>query len=589
MKFVEVVVLWERVEETSLRNEKTRLLAQVFAKTTPEEARLLSYLVGGRLVPLYVPVEYGMAEKSLVKALSLATDRSIAEVELGFKKQGDLGEVIGELSKERVAKLCIKDVYQKLYQVAVLNGKGSQEGKIQLLSSLLRELSPSEAKYVVRLVAGKVRLGFSDMTILDSLSWAKKGDKSDRAYLEYAYNVSSDIGMVAYKYLAGVDMMTMGVLPGVPVRPMRAERLGTFAEIVKKLGRFAVEPKLDGMRAQIHAFGKSTDQWGRELINKQNDLFATEEKPVEVKIFSRGLEDITSMFPEIVEAARAMWERAGDFVIDGEVIGVREDGSFLPFQETMKRRRKYGVEGKVGEIPVRAYIFDVLYAKARDQLVRSYKERREVLELIIGDSEVVRLTESMEIDNETKLMSKFDEAMRCGFEGLMLKKLDSHYRAGARDFAWVKYKRAHETELADTIDAVVVGAYVGKGKRSKFGVGAFLVGVREGEKVVTVAKIGTGLTDIQFEELYEKLMVRQVEVMPSEYEVPESLSPDIWVKPEIIVEIEADEITESPLHSSCYALRFPRLLRFREDKSLQEITTKDEVVKLFEVGRGNLN
>jgi DNA ligase-1 len=605
----EVVKVFEIIESTTLRNTKTELLAKLYTRLEKSEVPILSYLVMGRLTPLYVAQEIGMAEKSLARAVAISISQKESEVLARYKEIGDLGELT-RLTKEESSSqnedLEIGQVHAALDIVAGMSGKGSQEGKALALAKLLTKLSPIGAKYVVRLVSGKLRLGFSDMTVLDALSWAKTGSKQDRKVLESAYNVSSDLGLVAQRYLAGEALAAMAVFPGVPVRPMRAERLGTIAEIVEKLGECAVEPKLDGMRVQIHAYeivpGLSSSKLQEELFEEQRESTTT------IKIFSRGLEDITEMFPEIVAAAKVLYQRAGAYVIDGEALGVAEDGSYLPFQETMKRKRKYGIVELAEKSPMRVVVFDVLYAHGQDQLSKSYVERREVLKSL-ELSGVLQLAESTNVTDQDEMRSIFELAMGKGLEGILVKKLESSYRAGARDSSWIKYKRAHETELADTIDAVIIGAYVGKGKRQKFGVGAFLVGVLGDEKVVTVAKIGTGLTDLQFGELYEKIMKYRIyntdpsrsdpegqdgnapqdltlnTKVPSEYDVPKSLTPDIWVTPDIIVEIEADEITESPLHTAGYALRFPRLLRFRTDKNLADISTVAEVAKLFAIGR----
>ncbi|MEI6690408.1 MAG: ATP-dependent DNA ligase [bacterium] len=594
MQWNDLVLAWSKVEGTSLRNEKTIILSQVWQQTTPPEARVLCYLLASRVAPLYEPIEIGMAEKSLLRVVSWVARKTLAEVTQEYKRVGDIGEVIFRylnVSTDLHTSLSIIQVYEQLYLLAMMNGAGSQEGKVVALGKLLLAVSPLGAKYVMRLVQGKLRLGLLDMTVIDALSWAVKGSKQDRLMLEQAYNVSSDLGMVAEKYLTDPTQLTSWkVTPGVPVRPMRAERLGTLSEIMEKLGECAVEPKLDGMRVQIHAFDLSMIKTNVKTTNLQASLLEDEQELVQIRVFSRGLENITTMFPEIVGAAKELYQKIGAFVLDGEAIGVANDGSFLPFQETMTRKRKYGIDEQSTSTPLQVVVFDVLYAKGSDCLHSDYVTRRDILAKMIagGKREVLVLAKSEQVTSATKMQQLFDEAMSLGLEGILVKKLDSEYRAGARDFAWVKYKRAHETELADTIDAVVMGAYVGKGKRNKFGVGAFLVGVQQGEKVVTVAKIGTGLTDEQFGELFQKVQSSKSEEKNAQYDVPTTLYPDIWVNPSIVVEIEADEITESPLHTAGYALRFPRLLRFRIDKNVADITTQEEIKKLFEIGRSRL-
>ncbi len=617
MDFHELAQVFAQIEATSLRNEKTRILAELYARLSAQEASAVSYLVMGRVTPLYDPTEFGIAAKQAIGAVALALGLTPADIEAQYKQRGDLGEVVfehpnGLTSQHPNKQLSVMEVYQELKTIAEDGGSGSQERKAQHLARLLTRLDVQSGKYVVRLATGKSRLGFSDLTILDALSVAKTGDKRDRAALEYAFNVWSDMGMVAEVYESeGLGAITtLDVTPGRPVKPMRAERLGTVPEIVAKLGNFAVEPKFDGMRVQVHAWEEETRNKKQEVRSKmQAGLFAEEEETVQVKIFSRGLEDITHQFPEVVAAARALQARVGDFVLDGEAIGVNpETGAFLPFQETIKRKRKHEVGRASETIPLKVYVFDVLYAEKAGQLRSPYTVRREVLTRLLGDGQLdVRsktqdlrenifvLAESHVVATVDEASELFDQYMDEKLEGILCKKLDSVYRAGARDFNWVKYKRAHEAALVDTVDAVVMGYYRGRGKRNKFGMGAFLVGVIETDlgskiqdsryetKIVTVAKIGTGITDEMFGELYGVLTQLKTEQPDPMYVVEKNMEPDVWVAPNMVVEVQADEITKSPTHTAGYALRFPRLIKVRSDKQVADITTQGEVTRMFEM------
>ena len=585
MYFRELSETFAKIEATSKRLEKTAYLAEILKKLKPSEIAPVMYMTMGRVAPLYENIEFGLAEKQLLRTVAWASGRTVDVVTKEYKRVGDLGELIQDSrAEEEGSKRTIQEVFQVLRQVAEDKGTGSQERKIERLGRLLATLPPESAKYTLRLVAGKARLGFSDLTILDALSTAMVGDKSERALLEGAYNVSSDLGYVATAYLqhGASGLANMDVTPGVPVRPMRAERLGTVPEIVEKLVRFAVEPKFDGMRVQIHAY-LSTIHDSRFKI--QEGLFGVgEQDDVEVKVFSRRLEDITLMFPDVVNAARALHKIAGDFVLDGEALGMDlKTGKYLPFQETMTRKRKYGVGEKTAEIPLRVQIFDVLYANGKGTLGKTYEERRVILDsrLKIKDSSVFVVAESTTVSDAKAAQKLFDGYMKAGLEGMLCKRLDSLYQAGARNYNWVKYKRAHEEGLVDTVDAVVMGYYTGKGKRQQFGIGAFLVGVRGlHDRIVTVAKIGTGLTDDQFRELYARMQHLESTAQNEQYVVPKPLVPDVFVEPKVVVEIQADEITESPVHTAGYALRFPRLSRFRDDKGVGEITTSAEVERL---------
>lgn len=596
MKFGKLSEYFGKIEETTLRNTKTAILAELFKELSSDEVAKVCYLSVGRLGPLYDPLEFGLAVKMVIRAVAWGSGDSSDHVMQLFKDKGDMGEVVEDIKSTPSATsrdFEITLVFEELYHIAQDKGKGSQERKVEKLGKLLKDMDAQSGKYIVRLVMGKLRLGFSDLTILDALSWAQTGGKADRDPLERAFNVWSDMGEVArvYKQAGLVGLAELDVVPGRPVKPMRAERLGTVAEIVAKLERFAVEPKYDGMRVQVHVWENKSDEnkIGR-TSEVQASFFETEEEKIQVKIFSRGLEDITAMFPDVVKAALELHKTSGDCVLDGEALGIDlTTNTFLAFQETMKRKRKYDVGEMATMIPLSVQVFDVLYVDGRGRLSESYEDRRKLLSKIIlvkqysdiTERNIFSLAESLVVDTEREAQKLFDKYMEKKLEGMLCKKLDSKYRAGARDFNWVKYKRAHEEGLVDTIDCVVMGYYVGKGKRQKFGVGAFLVGVLQNDKIVTVAKIGTGLSDDQFRELFERMKAIPSEGMPSEYSVPKALVPDRWVTPSVIVEIQSDEITKSPLHTALYALRFPRLVKFRDDKKLGDITTVPEVKAMF--------
>lgn len=588
MKFRELAEYFLRIEGTSLRNKKTELLAEVLKKVGDEELAPVSYMSVGRLGPLYDPIEFNLAEKMVIRAVSFAYDRQVDEVTREFKKLGDLGDLVGSQDdKYQDEGLLVSEVFEELRKIAEDEGQGSQERKIRKLGGLLRSLDLVSAKYVTRMVAGKLRLGFSDVTVLDALSMMKTGDKRDRKVLEHGFNVRADLAEVAAVYrnkgIKGVEKMD--VEPGVPIRPAKAERLGTLSEIVEKLGEMSVEPKYDGMRLQIHAYRGSK----KDDTKNQEGLFGEKRDGVVVRIFSRGMEDISHMFPDIVEASRKIVERSGmDFILDSEAIGVDpKTGDFLPFQETVKRKRKHGVGRLAKEVPLKVFVFDLLYLGKKGLLGETYKKRRELLEELVGGGGMIVVAESRVVSDEATAEKYFRRYMAENLEGMMCKRRDSVYQAGARNFNWVKYKRAHEKDLVDTLDCVVMGYYVGKGKRMNFGLGAFLVGVRKGDSYVTVAKIGTGLTDNQWKKMWEKVQEHKTNEKSDSYGVVKILIPDGWVEPMIVVEIEADEITKSPSHTAGYALRFPRLLRFRDDKLVGDVMELGEVEKMYRMqGRG---
>jgi DNA ligase-1 len=438
-------------------------------------------------------------------------------------------------------------------------GGGSQERKISKTAQLLSSLDPLSARFVARVPTGNLRLGFSDMTILDALSFMERGDKSARGEIEAAFNVTVDIGKIAkavkQKGVAGLKGITPE--PGTPIRPSLAERLPSAEKILEKVGdKVIVEPKYDGFRAQVHL------------------------KKGEVIIFSRNLENTTAMFPDIVEGVRKI--KVDSAIFDGEAIAYdAKSGKFLPFQETAQRKRKYGIEEAVKNLPLKLFVFDILYKDGKSLLGLPFSQRRKILEATVPKIDGVEVTRQEVTGDPETIRDLIKKYLSEGLEGALIKKIDAPYKAGARGYHWVKYKKTTEGGVADTIDCLVMGVNRGRGKRAGFGVGAFLVGVKDASKFKTTSKIGTGLSDEQWRELDRRSKSLEMKNKPEVYEVDKNLIPDVWVRPSLVVEILADEITKSPIHTAGLALRFPRLIRFRDEKNPDQATTLQELTKLF--------
>ncbi|MFZ5366089.1 MAG: ATP-dependent DNA ligase [Patescibacteria group bacterium] len=601
MKFSELSKFLQELEETSSRNRMIEILAELFKVSSKEEIDKICYLTLGQLAPLYAQVEFNLAEKMIVRALSLGYNVNPESVVKQYKKVGDLGDVAEELAKSKIAppakpsrrreaslwrstvathgktqksKLSVVDVYERLMDIATETGEGSQERKLGGMAKLLSELEPLSAKYVVRIPLGRLRLGFSDLTILDALSWMIAGDKSKRGEIEEAFNVRADIGQIAklikekgLKALVGIKVSL-----GTPIMPALCQRLPTAEEMIKKMvlrqaqDKVAVEPKYDGTRLGVH-------------------FSRLHPRGVNVNIFTRNLENVAQMFPDITEALPKE-VKAREAILDGEAIGFDpKTGKFLPFQETIKRKRKYEVKEKAKEIPLKYFAFDILFKDGKDLLAVPFDQRRQILEKTLSPAnQTIVLSPQIVTDNAETLRRFHDEQVKNGLEGAVVKKWQAPYDPGRRGYTWVKFKEEETKKgggLADTLDCVVMGYYKGRGKRAGFGIGAFLVGVRRGEEFLTISKIGTGLTDEQWREMRVRSEKWEVGSQPKQYLVDKNLVPDVWCQPAIVVEIQADNITKSPIHTAKYALRFPRLVRFREDKSPQEATTLAEAEKLY--------
>jgi DNA ligase-1 len=566
MRFKELASYLQKLEKTSSRNEITQILAELFKKSTPEEIDKITYLVLGQLAPNYQGVILNIAERMMLRIISLAYDEEINKVKVLYKERGDLGEVAEDLATGSGGEISVSQVHQELMAIAQEMGEGSQERKISRMAKLLGKLNPLGARYVARIPVARLRLGFSDMTILDALSFMVKGDKSARAEIEAAFNVSVDIGAIAQLIKAKglARLKNIQPSPGTPIRPSLAERLPSAEKILEKIGpKVIVEPKYDGFRAQIHIYKEGSKK--------------------KVSLFSRNLENTTAMFPDLIPAITAI--KVKNAIFDAEAIGYEpQSGRFLPFQETVQRKRKHDIEEIAKRLPLKLFVFDVLYKDGKSYLNTPFLERRKILEQTLAkDNPKVEITRQEVTGDAGRIRDLIKTYLTEGLEGALIKKIDAPYKAGARGYHWIKYKKTTEGGVADTIDCLVMGVNKGKGKRAGFGAGAFLVGVKEGEKFKTVSKIGTGLSDEQWRELKARSGKLQVSSKPDQYEVHKNLEPDIWVRPSLVVEILADEITKSPVHSAGLALRFPRLIRFRDEKSPQEATTMAELTKLFKM------
>lgn len=574
MKFSSVAQQFDAIERTSSRLGMTELLAQLFHKATPHEIQIICNLSLGLLRPPYQGTQFNIAKKTMATIIAQVLESSVKEVTEHAKELGDLGLVVATGTWVPAESLTVIQVYDALCHIEQVAGIGSQEAKANAIAQLLKQLSPDAAKYVVRIILGTLRLGFSDMTIIDALSWMEAGDKSLRKRLEHAYNICADIGLIAFTLksggMSGIDDMHIKL--GIPIRPAAAERLPTAQAIVDKLGSCVAQPKLDGFRLQVH-------------------IDNTQATP-QIHFFSRNLIDMSYMFPDIVEALQQLPVK--QVIFEGEAIVFNPNtGHFLPFQETVKRKRKHGIEQAVSEFPLKLFIFDLLYLDGKEYLSVGHETRRKALQALFAQKapENVHVIEERAINTAQELEEYFLENIDAGLEGLVVKKPHSHYQPGKRNFNWIKLKRQEEGQLEDTLDCVVLGYYAGAGKRAQFGIGAFLVGVfnKRKDDFQTVAKIGTGLKDPEWVELKKRCDAIALKEKPRNVECAKALYPDVWTAPEVVVSVRADEITRSPLHSAGkthehpgFALRFPRFMGYRPDKSATQSTNISELKRLYE-------
>jgi DNA ligase-1 len=566
LRFDELAGYLERLEATSSRNELVRVVSELYGACSVGEIEPITYLVQGRLAPFFAPVEIGLGERLLLSAMAIAYGVPKDEVDGVYKELGDLGGTALRLAPGTEHQPPpVVDVHRRLSEIAGAGGAGSLQRKLDLFTGLLAELDPISAKHLVRITTGKMRLGIGDPTVLDALSFAKRGDRSLRPVLEAAYNRTSDLGLIARTLWAGDESAVerLAVTVGRPIRSQLAERLPNPEAVIKKMGLVGVQPKYDGFRVQIHREGDR------------------------VSIFSRNLENMTEMFPELVAAARQ--PAVTSVILDGEAIAYDPDSEeYRPFQETMGRRRKLGIEQFALRVPLRAFVFDVMYRDGSDLTSLPYEERLDIVNELVRGSDALIAAPLIRTDSAEVLTRELLDNISRGLEGVVAKRLDSPYQAGARNFNWVKLKRNTSGQLNDTIDVVLLGYYRGKGRRADFGAGAVLAGVYDSERdeFATITKIGTGLSDAGWREMHDRARALEVEQRPAR--VNAILVPDVWLRPEIVVEVLADEITPSPRHTCGMtadqpglALRFPRIVSFRSaDKRPEDATSVREVVEM---------
>jgi DNA ligase 1 len=576
VRYETVAEAYRDLEQASGRLALTDRLATLLAGTPAELLPTVCYLCQGLIAPEFAGVDLGLAEKMAVRAVATTTGTGPEQVAASVRETGDLGQAAEQLlattAAGRPARLQVAAVVDTLHWIAEAEGPGSQARKLELLGDLLTQATPLEARYLLRLVTGGLRLGIGTPTILDALAQAHAGGRAARPVLERAYNICCDLGRVAATLVQGglAAVEALEVRPGNPVRVMLAQRLSDAAEILEKLGgQCAAEYKYDGVRVQAH---RTADG--------------------QIELFTRRLERVSTQFPDVVELLAAGLGPS-EAIVEGEVVAFDPAaGELRPFQEVMFRRRKYGISDAVRDVPVGLFCFELLYADGQDLTRLPYPERRARLAEAITVAPRLRLTTATEVATPADLDTAFEQAVTDGCEGLMCKSLSpaAGYQAGARGWLWIKLKRDYRTELSDTVDLVVVGAFAGRGRRR--GVyGALLLAAYDAAADVyrTVTKCGTGFSDAELAALPERLAPLARAERPPRVDARQE--PDVWFEPGLVLEILSAELTLSPTYSAGWgqikedaglAMRFPRFTgRWRDDKAAQDATTTEELVGLY--------
>jgi len=570
-----VIETFEQMEQTSSRIALTDYLVMLFKKTPADIIDKVTYLIQGKLYPDYEGIELGLAEKMVIRAIASSSGNDISQVEQVYRQTGDLGDAAGEAMKSKSQStlfsesMTVERVYSTFDRIARTTGAGSQEIKLRLISSLLNDATPAEGRYIIKFVMGQLRLGIADYSVLDALALAFTGDKANRKALENAYNVSSDLGTVARllatKGLAAVQSVQITLFK--PIRPMLAERAITTEDAMARMeSKAGIEYKLDGERVQVH---KGKDR---------------------VELFSRRLEKITGHYPDVIKSVKSI---KSEVILEGEVVAINsQTGEYLPFQELMHRRRKHGVEEAMENYPVVMNFFDILYVDGKSKTSMTYEDRRKLLKKVLSGAKdgKIRLVEQIVASAPEEVEKFMATAIENGCEGVMIKQLLSTYRAGAREYAWIKLKREYRSDLADTLDLAIVGALHGRGRRAgKYGALLLAAYDAKSDMFQSVTKVGTGFTDEHLEQFYKDL--EQHVINHRHARVETGMEMDVWFEPKIVIEVIASEITISPSHAAAknalrpgygLALRFPKFTgKIRDDKKPEDATTVEEIVTMY--------
>ena len=575
MEFSTLAEIFQRMEKTSKRIELTDILVELLKKTPKEILPNVVYLLQGIIRPNFEGVELGIAEKLAIHAISKSSGLSIKKIEDDYREGGDLGLTASNILKLKtqttftVEKITVERVYDTLFKIAKLEGKGSQDLKMKYISSMLNDATPIEAKFVIKILLGTLRLGVAENTVMDALAIAFTGKKENKEEIENAYNVSSDLGKVSLVVATdGIEeIKKFKITLFSPIRPMLADRVKSEAEAIKKMPQiFAAEFKLDGERVQIH-----------KQMNK-------------IILFSRRLENITQYYPDIIENIGKSIN-VDEGIFEAEIVPINENtGEFLPFQELMHRRRKHKLEKAVLQYPITVNFFDVLYFDDRSCLNLEYTKRREILEKVVKEDNFSKLVPTLLVKNENEIEDFLENSINSGCEGLMLKTPNAGYRAGARGSNWLKLKREYRNELGDSLDLVVIGAYFGRGRRTGL-YGTLLLGTYnpENDTFPSICKVGTGFTDESLDQLYQILSNKVI--LKKNSRVVSEMEADVWLEPELVLEVVASEITLSPIHktglnlvrkNTGFALRFPKFTgKIRYEKAVEDASTHDEVLALY--------
>jgi len=544
MKFKKIVDVYERLEKTPARLEKTDIVARLLEETPDDLISIVIQLLLGETFPKWMDKKIGIGTQLLIKSVANVTGIKESVINDWVREEGDVGKAVGKAvtNKKQVSffseELSVEEIYNTLNRIVEFEGTRSQEKKLTYLAKLFVAANEKEAVYLSRIILEKMRTGVGEGIIRDAI--AKIYSVPSKS-IDDAYFLVNNWGVVA-KAAKDKNLEKLGIEPFTPIKVMLAQKVRNLEEGFSTVGKpCALEYKYDGFRMQVHKVG-----------NK-------------VKIFTRRLDNVTEQFPFIMEAVRKNVE--GDCIIEGETVGIKGE-KYLPFQQISRRiKRKYNIEEMAKRIPVVLHLFDIVYKNGKTLLNTSFEKRRKILESIVKEDEKLVLAKQIITDSEEEGNAFYKEALDKGNEGIMMKNLNAPYQPGSRVGYMIKLK-----PVLETLDLVIIGAEWGEGRRAHW-LATFLLACKDEEgNFVPIGKVGTGITDEMFQNFTDILKESIISQKGKE----------VVLKPELVVEIAYEEIQRSPKYESGFALRFPRVIRIREDKGPDDIDTIERVYDIYE-------
>lgn len=546
MDFAAVAQTLQKLEETSSRLELTDIVTELLTNSG-RDLKIVTLFVQGKIFPPWEERDLGIAQKSMIKAISTATGMPAKKVEDKIAELGDTGLAAEKLFEKKIQTtlssktMSLKEIYKHLDKLTHMEGKGSQERKNKYVVELLNSVSANEVKYLVRLLLGEMRIGVGEGIVRDAIAKAfdVPADEAERAFS--MINDYPEVAEIARKDgVKGLKKIDIKLFR--PLRPMLAQSVHSVEEAFDS-NCHAFQRKYDGMRMQAHIKGN------------------------EIRIFTRRLDDVTKQFPDVVEAIKGV--KCKTAIIEGETVAVDKDERPKPFQSLSRRiKRKYEIDEMVKEIPVITYLFDCMYLDGKNLVPEPMEKRLKSLESIFTEGKHLRLAKTLVTDDAKEAEKFYNESLKFGHEGVMCKNLDAVYKPGSRVGYMYKLK-----PVTETLDLAIVGAEWGEGRRANW-LGSYLLACRDPDtnEFLTIGRMATGMTDENLQHFTDTLK-DDIEYQKGKF---------VKLRPRLVVEAGYQEIQKSPTYASGYALRFPKLIRIREDRDPEECDTLDRVASLYE-------